>query len=207
MRERMQNRQRAVQRLTERSAIPPRYAKACIDVEAAGQSHAYSVVRGYVEGFDDCLKSGAGLLLFGDIGTGKTHLACALANALMAKMRPVMYCTALEAVMLVKRAWRKDSDWSEFDVYEQFSLPELLIIDEVGVQHGSEFEQMVLSSMIDARSRRCLPIVAVSNWSPDRVMEILGQRAFDRLVGYGGQLIEMRGESLRCSVGEQAGHR
>lgn len=90
-------------------------------------------------------------MLWGDIGTGKTHLACAIANALIAQLRPVMYCTALEAVMLVNSCWKKGDGMSEYDVYERFGDPQLLIIDEIGVQQGTDFERMVLTSIADIK--------------------------------------------------------
>jgi len=195
------NRMKVIERMTKNSAIPRRFVNSsltagCHEVQKGAYSHA----QDFVKNFNEHLVSGAGLLLFGDVGTGKTHLACAIANSLLADFRVVMYCTVLEAVMLVKNSWHSSSDVSEYEVYQQFTVPDLLILDEVGVQHGSDFEAMVISSVIDARSRKCLPTIAISNYSPEKVLEILGERAFDRLMGFGGKVIEMRGGSLRHNV-------
>lgn len=196
--ERRDNAQRRVDGLVSRSAIPPRYLSATLVSGTAEQESSYEIVRKYFAEFSKNLRVGKGLLLVGDVGTGKTHLACALANAVMADMRPVMYCTALEAVLLVKKSWSRGADGvSEFDVYEHFAIPELLIIDEIGVQKGSDFERMVLTAILDARSRRCLPTVAISNLDAASVLGVLDERGFDRLMGFGGQVIEMRGPSLR----------
>ena len=195
------NKMKVIEKMTKTSAIPRRFINSnlyggCHDVQKA----AYSVGRDFVDTFDESLRSGAGLMLFGGIGTGKTHLACAIANALLAEFKLVMYCTVIEAVMMVKQSWSGSSELSEYEVYQQFAVPELLILDEVGVQHGSDFEVMVITSIIDARSRRCLPTIAISNYSPEKVIEIIGDRAFDRLMGFGGKVIEMRGDSLRQKV-------
>lgn len=188
--------QRRVNGLSQRAAIPARFVGADLEALVAEQVEGFATVRAYAERFDEVLRMGQGLLLIGDVGVGKTHLACALANALLAKMRPVMYCTALEAVMLVKRSWSSGGA-PEFEVYEHFGIPDLLILDEVGVQRCSDFERMVLSTVIDVRSRKCLPTVAISNLDAAGVFEVLGERAFDRLLGFGGQVVEMRGRSLR----------
>ena len=195
--ERRANKVKSVNRMVSRSAIPRRYVSASLDKPCDAQKSAFVTALQFVDDFDLHLLAGSGLFLFGDIGTGKTHLACAIANALLADLRPVMYCTVIEAVMLIKKSWHKSSDFSEYDVYEQFAVPELLILDEVGVQHGTDFEAMAISSIIDARSRNCLPTISISNHVPEQVAEIMGERAFDRLVGFGGKVVEMRGKSLR----------
>lgn len=199
--ERVEIRQRKSDDLLRRSAIPRRYAEASLASPAIHQAEAYAKAGAFVGDFDGRLKSGAGMVLWGDVGTGKTHLVCAVANALRARMRPVLYCTALEAVMLVRSSWKKSADGlSEFDVYARFAEPELLIIDEVGVQLGSDFERMVLSSIADIRSRNCLPTIVVSNLSPDEIFWLLGERMFDRLVGFGADVVAMRGRSMRLKA-------
>lgn len=196
--ERVDAKQRKADSLLRRAQIPSRYANASLDGGMAKQAEAYAAARDFVGSFDDRLKTGGGLLLWGDIGTGKTHLACAIANALRMKLRPVLYCTALEAVMLVKASWKKSSDGlTEYDVYERFGDPELLIIDEIGVQMGSDFERMVLTSIADIRSRNCLPTIIVSNLPPAEIHGLLGERMFDRLVGFDAEVVRMRGPSLR----------
>lgn len=195
--ERKQNKLKAIMSVASVAAIPRRYVSANLTGGNDSQADAYAFASDYVGGFESRLESGAGVLLYGDIGTGKTHLACAMANELLGQMRSVMYCTVLEAVGMIKQSWGRGSDVSELDAYQQFAAPEFLILDEVGVQHGSEFEVMAIASIIDVRNRSCLPTVAISNHSPAEVMQILGERAFDRLMGYGGKVIEMRGRSLR----------
>lgn len=181
-----------------RTAIPTRFRDADLKPKTADQVKAYAEGREFVEDFQGKLKTGAGMVLWGDVGTGKTHLACAIANALISQLRPVLYCTALEAVMLIKASWKRGTDgMTEYDIYGRFGEPQLLIIDEIGVQGGTDFERMVLTSIADIRSRNCLPTIIVSNLAPEEMYSLLGERMFDRLVGFGANVVRMEGQSLR----------
>lgn len=194
-RERRENRQKALLAFTRRAAIPVRFAAARLAPKDGEHEAVYAAAKGFVAHFDERLKDGAGLIMTGDVGRGKTYLACAIANELAMAMHPVLYCTTLEAVQLIKASWVQKQ--SEFDVYARFAEPDLLVLDEIGVQLGSDFEQMVLTSIIDIRSRNCLPIVAITNLRLDDLLNLLGQRAFDRLLGNGGLVLQMDGPSMR----------
>lgn len=199
--ERKEIRQNKANDLLRRSAIPSRYVGADLGQCTKEQEKAYGQAMEFVNNFKSRLKSGAGMVLWGDVGTGKTHLACAIANALRLQNRPVLYCTALEAVTLIKSSWKKTSDGlTEYDIYERFGDPELLIIDEIGVQFGSEFERMVLTSIADIRSRNCLPTIIISNHNPEEIYSLLGERMFDRLVGFGANVVHMAGPSMRLRL-------
>jgi DNA replication protein DnaC len=91
---------------------------------------------------------------------------------------------------------------TEYDVYARFGDPELLIIDEIGVQMGSDFERMVLTSIADIRSRNCRPTIIVSNLNPEEILGLVGERMFDRLVGFGANIVKMRGASMRMAVAQ-----
>jgi len=196
--ERQALRQKKSNDLMSRTAIPARYRDAKLLAKSAEQSQAFVEGKAFVDNFQGRLRTGAGMVLWGDIGTGKTHLACAIANALIAQLRPVLYCTALEAVMLVKSSWKRGADGlTEYDIYQRFGDPQLLIIDEIGVQLGSDFERMVLTSIADIRSRNCLPTIIISNLNPEEIYSLLGERMFDRLVGFGANMVNMPGRSMR----------
>ncbi|MGI9212965.1 MAG: ATP-binding protein [Methylococcaceae bacterium] len=196
-RERVITRQKKLNSLLCRAQIPRRYTNASLDFPAPSQLAAYRFGKHFVDSFERRLETGAGALIYGGIGTGKTHLACAISNALMGDMRPTLYCTALEAIQAVKASWRRDSATTELDVYAAFSVPQLLILYEIGVQFGTDTERLILTGIADIRSRNCLPTIGISNLGPEYVCELLGERTFDRLIGYGAEMVPMHGTSLR----------
>jgi DNA replication protein DnaC len=107
-------------------------------------------------------KSGESLILAGKPGTGKGHLAAAVMNALMPEHLPI-YTTCLDMIRSVRDTWRKDSKYSETQVLQEYEDAALLIIDEIGVQYGTEGEQTVIFDVLDRRYRQMRPTIFITN--------------------------------------------
>lgn len=78
----------------------------------------------------------------------------------------------------------------------------LLILDEVGLQFGTDGEIQHLTEVIDRRYRETPPTLIVSNYPMNDLWKFLGERAVDRLKDNGGKLVVFDWESHR---GQNAG--
>lgn len=172
----------ALPRALERAGIPPRYLDRTIDsFDAAVTAEALLVkamAQAFVASFGERLTSGRSLLFLGSPGTGKTHLACGIARALLEAHYSVQYSTLLRAVREVKAAWgRRD----EAQVVARFTEPDLLILDELGVQHGTAFEQHVIFDVMNERYEHRKPSLLIGNIAEGDLVMALGDRVVDRL--------------------------
>lgn len=198
----------------DRAAIPPRFrGKRLDDFNPAteGQRRALEIATTYAMGFTEMRKQGTCMLFVGRPGTGKTHLACAIAAAVMTQRRTAMYATVQDIIRAVRDTWRKDSERSESEVIRQFVAVDLLIIDEVGIQTGSDDEHRLLFGVIGARHAELRPMILMSNLpvtvSDDErvrgaksVKDYLGPRIYDRIREGGGKLVTFDWESYRGKV-------
>lgn len=177
---------RAQQQLESRlnkAGIPIRFRERTLDnfiVETPQQNAALTVSRDFVESFDDNYKSGRTLIFSGKAGTGKSHLATAIAQAVMPKYT-AMYLNALDAIRMIRDTWRKDSEKSELDVLNLLGSVDLLVIDEVGVQSGTDNEQMLMFDIINRRYRDSKPMILLTNLGTAGFSEYLTERSYDRL--------------------------
>ena len=73
----------------------------------------------------------------------------------------------------------------------------MLILDEVGVQFGSETEENLLFDIINTRYEDRKPTILISNLDGAGVKKYLGERAFDRIREDGGKLIPFTWSSYR----------
>jgi len=177
-------RERRVAALMGRSGIPARFADrsfANYDAKEQGQRIALSVCRAYAEAWPEKSAQGASLVLTGSPGTGKTHLACAIGNTVLRDhFAGVLFATVSAMLRAIKETYRKDSPRTEQDVIDRLATPDLLIVDEVGVQVGSEHEKLLMFEVLNERYQNMRPSILISNLSVDELEAFLGHRVMDR---------------------------
>jgi DNA replication protein DnaC len=74
---------------------------------------------------------------------------------------------------------------------------DLLILDEIGVQFGSETERNLLFDVLNERYEDCKPTLLLSNLPKQDVAKYLGERVMDRLREDGGRVVVFDWESHR----------
>ena len=198
-REREERRKRWENRLGA-SGIPERFKTRTIDnfiADSDGKRRALSFARAYAENFGrDAAITGRSAVFVGKPGTGKTHLAVGIGVAAMADGYSVLFCTVMRAIRRVKDTWGS-RDVSESSAISTMVEPDLLILDEVGVQFGSETEKLILFDVLNERYEKRRPCILLSNLSTEEVFSFLGERILDRLKEDAGEVVPFNWESHR----------
>ncbi|MGC9217078.1 ATP-binding protein [Acidithiobacillus sp.] len=191
--------EQASRRLMESAAIPKRYIDCGFDnyvVDLPGQQTVLEVCREYAEHFEEHARHGDCLIFCGNPGTGKNHLASAIARTVLAKGHSVLHTTAYDLIARIRETWKGSDHGREREVICGFAEVGLLMIDEVGKTFGSDGERIHLFEVIDHRYRDLRPTIILSNEDVEGVERYLGTAAFDRLC-QGGGLLRFDWESHR----------
>lgn len=146
--------------------------------------------------FADQLARGTSVVLSGNPGTGKSHLAIGVLQEVMARGWTGMYLSVMDMVRMVRDTWRRDSPRSETEVLDILAGLDLLVLDEVGVQYGTDGEQVILFSVLDRRYRDARPTILLTNLASDDFAGFVGPRIADRL-REGGAWLRLDWESHR----------
>lgn len=166
------------------------------------QRKALETCREYAENFDANYEAGRCLLLLGKPGTGKTHLASAIAGHVMRLQgATAVYRTVSGLLQYVKGSYDRDSGYSEAQAFASLVEPDLLILDEIGATKPTEYEQATVFAVINGRYEEQLPTIIVSNLGPKELPAALGERCMDRLRENGGKALVFDWESVRAEVG------
>lgn len=133
----------------------------------------------YVSNFAAMRKQGTGLLLCGQVGTGKSFLAACIANELISQGTPCLMTNFSRIISRVSEKFGGDQKY--LDDLNRFDL---LVIDDLGAERDSEFTWEKVMNVIDARYRAGLPIIITTNLMPKEIYDpsdIRRQRVFSRL--------------------------
>ncbi len=137
-----------------------------------------------------------GLIMIGSMGTGKNHLAIALLKEIINKtVQKSIITEASKIIRSIKDSW-VDKSKTEKEVLESYTQPYLLIIDEIGVQFGSETEKQYLTEIINDRYNAMKPTILIGNLKIKEIEDLLGDRVIDRFKE-GGEVLVFDWESYR----------
>ena len=193
--------QRRMEEKTGAARIPKRFqGKTFADYisETPQQQKALEACTSYAHNFSDNLAAGRCLILSGNVGTGKTHLAAAIADYIVRETEYTAVFRSLHSILqAIKSTYGSDAGSTESDVLQLFTSPDLLIIDEVGATKSSEFELATLFAIINARYENKAPTVVITNLEASELKSAIGDRCTDRLREGGGRAITFDWESKR----------
>lgn len=190
-----------IKHLMNELLLPDRFADATLDnYQPVNEDAArcLKLCKAYASKWPERLKQGGGLVMCGKPGTGKNHLALAIAKHVITEHQsPALFTTALRIARMFKSTWSKNSDLTEQQVISAYTDPDLLIIDEVGVQFGSDSEKLILFEIINTRYERMRPTILISNLPKDELSAFIGERVIDRMNDGGGCTMAFTWDSYR----------
>lgn len=165
-----------------------------------GTSPKMHLAKQYVKKWEHCYSNHIGLLLYGDVGTGKTYFAACVANALLDRNIPVLVTNFTRLInQLSEFGEDKNSFLNSLNNYK------LLVIDDLGVERQSEFVQEQVYNIIDNRYKNGQPMIITTNIPIAEIrnpQSMSYKRIYDRILEFCVP-IEMTGISRREKASSQ----
>lgn len=186
-----------VDRLKNVCFTSPAMKNCCLEKADLSKMEHLDLVRFYIDNWTDMKKTNTGFLLWGDSGNGKTHTAACIANALMEKEVSVL----MRNMSYFLNAGFEDREEFIRDV-QRYGL---LIIDDLGMERGTEYGLEMVFSIINARYESGKPTIITTNLSLNTLQnpeDLVHQRIYDRVLEMCVP-VQFHGKSLRGALARE----
>ncbi|CED71568.1 DNA replication protein DnaC [Aliivibrio wodanis] len=194
-----------LQSVLGRSGIKKRHLKCSFEnyiTENQGQRQAYNQAKNWLVNYR---KGATGSFVFsGTPGTGKNHLACAIANRLMARKTSVLVITIADLMLNIRDKYNSNSRTTEEQFIKYLSNLDVLILDEVGIQRMSDHETLMINMIINSRYTNEKPTGILTNLTTENLTQVLGPRVIERLLENNGEWVTFSWPSFRKNKKLQA---
>jgi DNA replication protein DnaC len=127
--------------------------------DVAEETDTIRWAKHYVENWRKVRDKNLGLLLWGDVGTGKSFAAACIANALLEQAVPVLM-TNFSRILNQMGAMYTEERYQYIASFNHYSL---LIIDDLGIERSTEYAKEQVYAVIDERYKANLPLIITTN--------------------------------------------
>ena len=165
-----------------------------------GQNAQMPVARKYVQNWEQMKEKNIGLLIWGDVGCGKSFLAGAIANALIDQEVRVKMTNFTAILNDLSSTFEGRNEY----LNRLCSYP-LLIIDDFGMERGTEYGLEQVYSVIDGRYRSKKPLIVTTNLTLTELRsaaDTAHKRIYDRVLDMCVPIL-CKGDSFRKKTAEE----
>lgn len=144
-----------------------------------GRNPLISKAKTYADKWSDMMSKNIGLLLWGEVGTGKTYFAACIANALVencVSVKMTNFSTILNDLFY-------ENDKNQY--IDRLNNHNLLIIDDLGIERDTEYALEQVYNIIDARYKSNKPLIVTTNLSLTEIknpIDTAHKRIYDRVL-------------------------
>ena len=125
----------------------------------AQDSREIRMAHKYVDSWKEVRAKNLGLLLWGDVGTGKSFVAACIANALLEQGVPVLMTNFSKILNQMGNMYSEE----RYRYIASFNHFPLLIIDDLGIERNTEYALEQVYAVIDERYKTGLPMIITTN--------------------------------------------
>ena len=189
-----------IQRITDKSGMRARFLTRTFERFSVTEENvrAYTAAKHYVDRFDAMLpkkdKDGKycppevgcnGLFITGSYGTGKTHLAAAIANELMNRGTACICMTMIDLLQKIKSSFESKDAFgagvvsTEESIMRTYECIPLLIIDDIGSEQPTEWGISKIYAIINARYEAYMPVIITTNYGGAELIQRMTPRGAD----------------------------
>lgn len=172
--------QAEVKRLRKLGFPDAEMANWTFDNDDGSDAKISSIAHKYVDNFAEMKQRGKGLLLYGNVGSGKTYIAASIANELISRGRPCLVTNFARITNTLQGMFDGKQRY-----LDDLNRLDLLVIDDLSAERDTQFMNEMIFNVVDARYRSGKPLIVTSNLTSAELMRpssIDKQRIYSRVL-------------------------
>ena len=146
-------------------------------------------IMNYIQKFDGTKN----LLLHGSYGTGKSHLSVSVTKELMVKGHECLFLSLPKLLTKIKETYN-NKGVTEDELLEAIQHVDLLVLDDIGAEHHTEWVNSKLFEILDDRAGKAT--VYTTNLNSKELRTQINERNFSRMME-NTEIIKMNGNDYR----------
>lgn len=170
-----------VERLLGKSGIRKRFQQRTFPnfiCDTPGRLKNFQIAKQYADNFAAHRAKGEGLYIEGTNGTGKTHLAAAIALQLIGEGIPVICKTSSDLLQDIRKSFDSENV-REHEILGIYKKADLLIIDDLGKEQCTDWGMSILYSILNDRYEDMKPTIITTNYNTEGLVRALTPKGAD----------------------------
>lgn len=148
------------------------------------KTQAFTIAQNFTKDFERMRKENIGLLFYGSVGSGKTYLACSIANALIEQYQ--ISVKIRNFAQIINNLQKSGFDFDKNEYIESLVNTSVLILDDLGIERDTSYAKEQVYNIVNNRYLKQKPTIFTTNLSYDTISNctesVEYQRIYSRII-------------------------
>ncbi len=148
------------------------------------ENQSLMIAKNFVEDYEEMKKENIGLLFYGSVGSGKTYLACSIANSLIEQYQ--IRVKIRNFAQIINELQKSSFDFDKNAYIESLVNTSVLILDDLGIERDTSYAKEQVYNIVNSRYLKQKPTIFTTNLSYDTIQNckdsVEYQRIYSRII-------------------------
>jgi DNA replication protein DnaC len=145
---------------------------------------SYIIARNFVKEYEQMKKENIGLLFCGTVGSGKTYLACSIANALIEEY--MIRVKIRNFAQIINDLQKGGFDLDKNEYIEALTNVSVLILDDLGIERDTSYAKEQVYNIVNSRYLKQKPTIFTTNLPYEKIQNsddgVEYERIYSRII-------------------------
>ena len=148
------------------------------------ENQSLMIAKNFVEDYEKMKKENIGLLFYGSVGSGKTYLACSIANSFIEQYQ--ISVKIRNFAQIINELQKSSFDFDKNAYIESLVNTSVLILDDLGIERDTSYAKEQVYNIVNSRYLKQKPTIFTTNLSYDTIQNckdsVEYQRIYSRII-------------------------